>query len=213
LFDKISGSKISSFFYCKYERNTRIPLKINNPQLFGKILEVGFSQFKNGESYEQIITLLINKIISANKHVSLNVDEFLSRLFHKIYALKSFNDSRLVEMNLLCEDNNFRVEIDQLLRLNSCFFPREIKSFKSPEIYVWNSDLMQLTTQCIVIENTFNIKSQYGELLYLGNDNLIPIDTYPFRKCVFYAQGRIFRGFNKIDCFSCKKLSIDRCNL
>ena len=208
----MSGLEISRFFLCKYEREQRIPLSVSHPQLFGKIIEKAYSLRELGRPVEDIINITLNAVSRAK---SLNIkkeNQFLEALFNKILSLPLFNKSELIETNALYNDHYFAVEIDQVLRKNRHYYPREVKAYSGPSVYAWNSDLMQLTTQCIVLENYYSINSRYGEIVYLGSNSMIPVDTYILRKYVFYARDMLFKGHHHLRCETCKKLKLNKCS-
>lgn len=209
--NKISGSKIAYFFRCSFENVEREKLGIIRPKIFGILMEKVYQLKKKGLKAQEILSFIAHYISHLEISKKQDLKKFARRAINMLYNLDSHNNANIVETNLLCEDENFKVEIDLFLRKNKIFFPREVKSYKSPVVYAWNSDIMQLVVQSIVLENYYGINVRYGEILYLANNKLIPIDTYLLREHIYLVQMCIFKGIVKINCEICKKINMNKC--
>ena len=107
------------------------------------------------------------------------------------------------------QNQEFTVEIDSFIIENeSCGFIREIKSYPSSNKYAWNSDIMQLTTQNMVLQTEFGIDFYYGEIAYIGSGNIVSINTKPYEKAVNFAARELSNGQTKIGCSNCSFLDI-----
>jgi len=206
----IRGTQIKKFFECYKEREYRK----NNRELkgikWGKICEAIYIEIPitpNEGSIYKIVQKHINK-----NFPTLSIPlaaQIISGLTKILYKIKLSKEQKFFKTHYYVKNEKFSVEIDTLIREESeQGFIREIKSYPGPNKFAWNSDIMQLTTQNIVLSSEYEIDFYYGEIAYIGNGKIININTKPYEKAVFFAYNKILNGHKMITCSHCSLLDI-----
>jgi len=206
---KLTGAQIKKFFECSIEKNMRKNNFLNKGLKWGKLCEkIYIKMLKNlKQSAFEIVQEQINSNFNnLDIRASINIIKNLSSILLK---MKDLGTLEFYKSNIKMENKKFSVEIDSILRDNSGYgFIREIKSYSGPKYYAWNSDIAQLTIQNIVFGSNYEIDAYYGEIVYLGNGKIIPINTRPYEKIVYFARKKILEHEKKISCQNCHLLEI-----
>lgn len=202
---KITGMQIKRFFECTTERIMRKSNSMFKGTRWGKFCEnLYLNTIKNQkEDIFKITQFNINKAFpSLDISTSSNLIKNLTNIIKK---MRSDKKQEILKTNMKLQNNQYSIELDMIIRDSSgAGFIREFKSYPSPGYYVWNSDLMQLAVQNMVLSSYYNIHFYYGEIAYLGDGKIIEINTSSYEKLVYFARRQILNDHKKISCEKCK---------
>ena len=203
----ITGTQIKRFYECSKERELRKHNSSLKGAKWGKICEKLYLDILDkGNSH---IFEIVQSHINSNFQDLTIVEstKIIGNLAFLLKSMKNTNSQEIYKSNQIISDDKFAVEIDLIIRDKSgTGFIREFKSYSGPSYYAWNSDIAQLATQNIVLSHKLNTVIYYGEIVYLGNKKIIPINTKPYIKSINFARRKMIEGTNKIDCEHCSFL-------
>jgi len=204
---KYTGTQIKNFYECSTELGLRRNDKKFKGAKWGKLCEQVYLKTKDcsEKGTYHIVQDFINKAFPELPITdSILVIKNLSIIIVRMHS----NNEEIIYTNHPISSEEFSVEIDTIISKNNSEFIREIKSYASPNEYAWNSDIMQLTIQNMVLASHYDIDFYYGEIVYLGNGKIVNINTRPYVPAIYRAIRSLERGTKKVDCEVCNFYNI-----
>ncbi len=205
---KFTATEIKHFFECNAEQSKRInKLKLKGFK-WGVVAE---------DLYKRCLTDSGDLFYLVQSKIKEILPDFLpsqsvvliNNLINLIEEMKANAGNTLEKANVKVENAQFIAQIDFLMRTRDGFyFPREFKSYPSPGLYPYNSDIMQLTVQNLLLSEKYKGRYYYGEIAYLGSGKILGVNTLPYVRAISYASQLLQQGIKRINCDTCNFLYI-----